>query len=510
MFADVRDIKRINRERRNLHNKRNCQKEGDQILANIGPIRNENKPVVVTTINPWSEEGSGDLLGEALFPAITPKNEVHLTGESQKETGKAVAVSNNINGNEANEKILNLSKQMHMVQKQTHLIQERCIELINNVTDDVKSYTALLDNLQDDLSSLWKRVVKVDFNAAQSQAALDVLERDWIEDRKSINNLQNGSNAILVELNEHSKRLLALEMQTTNLTLQRCQNDGETYKSHLQIQNMDLRLTQIDHRIDESLKLYENHRKSNENIFRSYRDALANIARKTHNMSGEILSLTNTETNMRLDIDKFVKQLPKDCAKEKTNGIILIEVPSLGPLEVFCDTTSDGGPWITVQRRFNGSESFFRDWAEYRNGFGDLKGEFWLGNKALHLLTRKRRMKLHIDMWDIQDRSFYAEYETFRIRSELDQYAIEISNHSGNASDALTSHVGMGFSTFDKDNDASSANCAVHHTGGWWYQHCHRADLNGRYSLGMTWYDEYSQEWLQLVRVEMKIAPNEF
>ncbi|GBM56260.1 Protein scabrous [Araneus ventricosus] len=434
MFADVRDIKRINRERRNLHNKRNCQKEGDQILANIGPIRNENKPVVVTTINPWSEEGSGDLLGEALFPAITPKNEVHLTGESQKETGKAVAVSNNINGNEANEKILNLSKQMHM----------------------------------------------------------------------------NGSNAILVELNEHSKRLLALEMQTTNLTLQRCQNDGETYKSHLQIQNMDLRLTQIDHRIDESLKLYENHRKSNENIFRSYRDALANIARKTHNMSGEILSLTNTETNMRLDIDKFVKQLPKDCAKEKTNGIILIEVPSLGPLEVFCDTTSDGGPWITVQRRFNGSESFFRDWAEYRNGFGDLKGEFWLGNKALHLLTRKRRMKLHIDMWDIQDRSFYAEYETFRIRSELDQYAIEISNHSGNASDALTSHVGMGFSTFDKDNDASSANCAVHHTGGWWYQHCHRADLNGRYSLGMTWYDEYSQEWLQLVRVEMKIAPNEF
>ncbi|GBO45556.1 hypothetical protein AVEN_213795-1 [Araneus ventricosus] len=91
------------------------RKGGDQILANIGPIRREDKPVVVSTINPWSEEGSGDLLGEALFPAITPKNEVHLTGESQKETGKAVAVSNNINGNEANEKILNLSKQMHMV-----------------------------------------------------------------------------------------------------------------------------------------------------------------------------------------------------------------------------------------------------------------------------------------------------------------------------------------------------------------------------------------------------------
>ncbi|KAF8782031.1 Protein scabrous like protein [Argiope bruennichi] len=398
---------------------------------------------------------------------------------------------------------------MHLVQKQNQRIEERCIELISNVTDDVKSYTALLENLHDDLSNLWKRVVKVDFNAAQSQAALDVLERDWIEDRKSINNLQNGSNAILVQLNEHSKRLLALEMQTTNLTLQRCQNDGETYKSHLQIQNMELRLNQIDNRIDESLKLYENHRKSNENILRSYRDALASIARRTHNMSGEISSLSNTQIGLRLDINKFVKQLPKDCAKETTNGIILIEVPLMGPLEVFCDTTPDGGPWITVQKRFNGSESFFRDWSEYRNGFGDLNAEFWIGNNPLHLLTRKRRMKLHIDMWDIQERYFYAEYQTFLIRSELDQYAIEISNHSGNASDALTSHFGMGFSTFDKDNDASSANCAVHHTGGWWYQHCHRADLNGRYSLGMTWYDEYNQEWLQLVRVEMKIAPNE-
>ncbi|PRD37733.1 UNVERIFIED_CONTAM: sca [Trichonephila clavipes] len=196
-----------------------------------------------------------------------------------------------------------------------------------------------------------------------------------------------------------------------------------------------------------------------------------------------------------------------DCSLQTESGIILIEVPSLGPMEVYCDTTPDGGPWIMIQKRFNGSESFFRDWTEYKNGFGQLSSEFWIGNEALHLLTDKRPMKLHVDMWDIQDNYLYVDYEKFRVRSEMDQYAIEVSNHSGNASDALTSHNRMGFSTFDRDNDASSANCAVHHTGGWWYQHCHRADLNGRYSLGMTWYDEFRQEWLQLVRVEIKIAP---
>lgn len=32
------------------------------------------------------------------------------------------------------------------------------------------------------------------------------------------------------------------------------------------------------------------------------------------------------------------------------------------------------------QRRQNGQTDFFRKWAEYRAGFGNLEDEFWLGN----------------------------------------------------------------------------------------------------------------------------------
>ena len=35
------------------------------------------------------------------------------------------------------------------------------------------------------------------------------------------------------------------------------------------------------------------------------------------------------------------------------------------------------------QRRFIGNVNFSRNWTEYKQGFGDLDGEFWLGELLL-------------------------------------------------------------------------------------------------------------------------------
>ena len=45
--------------------------------------------------------------------------------------------------------------------------------------------------------------------------------------------------------------------------------------------------------------------------------------------------------------------------------------------------------WTVIQRRLNGSVDFYRGWNDYKNGFGDLQSEFWLGNEKIHQLTNQ-------------------------------------------------------------------------------------------------------------------------
>ena len=59
-------------------------------------------------------------------------------------------------------------------------------------------------------------------------------------------------------------------------------------------------------------------------------------------------------------------------------------------------------------------EDFYRDWADYKRGFGNPSREFWLGNDNIHQLTKSGDKKLRVELKSFDGRTAWAEYDTFR------------------------------------------------------------------------------------------------
>ncbi len=83
------------------------------------------------------------------------------------------------------------------------------------------------------------------------------------------------------------------------------------------------------------------------------------------------------------------------------------------------------------QRRLDGSVDFYRGWEDYKHGFGNLTGEFWLGLDKIHRLTNASQNKLRVDMEDTSGNTKYAEYSSFAVTSELQKYKLSLGNYSG-------------------------------------------------------------------------------
>ena len=93
--------------------------------------------------------------------------------------------------------------------------------------------------------------------------------------------------------------------------------------------------------------------------------------------------------------------------------------------------TTDGGGWTVFQRRLDGSVDFYRDWKAYKEGFGSLSGEFWLGNDNLHRLTNANDVMLRVDLEDFEGNITYAEYKTFKVADEADKYRLTLGEYNG-------------------------------------------------------------------------------
>lgn len=155
-----------------------------------------------------------------------------------------------------------------------------------------------------------------------------------------------------------------------------------------------------------------------------------------------------------------------------------------------------------IQRRVDGSVSFDRNWRDYRDGFGDLHSEFWLGNEHIHELSAQGEYSLRVHLEDWSNKHKHALYQRFRwlqtpliaasvwsccgnrsclcvrsVEDEEHQYRLHVSGFSGTVQDSFSwYHHEQTFSTPDSGNI-----CAEISHSGWWYSQCFYANLNGFY-----------------------------
>ncbi|XP_067168776.1 angiopoietin-related protein 4 [Apteryx mantelli] len=235
------------------------------------------------------------------------------------------------------------------------------------------------------------------------------------------------------------------------------------------------------------------------------------------------LSYANQSQNASVE-SVLPQKLPENCQQlflegQQSSGVFQVQPPGSQPFKVYCDMTAEGG-WTVIQRRRDGSVDFDQLWDAYKNGFGDLHGDFWLGLEKMHHLVQEGRYNLLIELEDWEGNSQVVQF-VFSLGGESTAYTLNLLGPlSGELENAIGDFRQLPFSTRDRDHDLKAdTNCAKHLSGGWWFSTCGHANLNGKYfrsiprqrherKQGIFW-KTWKGRYYPLKSTTMKIQPTE-
>ncbi|KAF5280570.1 hypothetical protein FQR65_LT00321 [Abscondita terminalis] len=378
----------------------------------------------------------------------------------------------------------------------------------NEIDNYIKTHR--LNEIQPINSDLDGRITKLEMKQklqTESVFNLDKLHMSMLELLESVESLENKVNN---NFPEFRKEISKLENQMSERTAEFAILKEDQTNTRKSTKAIDVNVSNLRDKIDfEQTQLVElrTHLNRLQKSWNMQTSKLHDHILKAESSSID-LNATKSAIHLVQELKSFEKEyknivnkLPHDCsAVSGLNGMYLISPGDGEPIMANC---KDG--WTLIQKRYDGTVDFNRNWNEYSNGFGSATGEHWLGNRNIHYLTKNNCTKLMINLKDIYGKHWEATYDDFRVADYSSGFKMIVDKYKGNASDALDYQNGMEFSTIDNDRDISNTHCASNYEGGWWFSHCQHANLNGRYNLGLTWFDSTRNEWIAVATSEMSV-----
>jgi len=144
-------------------------------------------------------------------------------------------------------------------------------------------------------------------------------------------------------------------------------------------------------------------------------------------------------------------------------------------VDVWCDMSTDEGGWTVVVSRQRKDENldFAQTWRAYADGFGTAPGEYWLGNRYLHALTKDKPQRMRIEVLSMAGDMQFAEWSSFSVGDEASKFILELGNYAyprSTLGNVFSIYTPNRFSTKDQFNTQSARKyCDPRGHGGWWW-----------------------------------------
>ncbi|XP_064529897.1 angiopoietin-4 [Pseudopipra pipra] len=342
--------------------------------------------------------------------------------------------------------------ELRQTQNQTATVLEIGSSLLNRSAEQSRKLTDVEAQV---LNQTWR----IEMQLQENSLSTTKLEKQLLLQTNEIHKLQNRNNILEVRV---------LEMET--------KQQAELAGAHLEKEKLQQLLIRQSGTIEELEKML---------LAASANTSL--LQRQQLQLLQSVQSLVHLVSQGRA-MSPGQEQQFQDCAEVRragirTSGVYTLHIANLSePKKAYCDMETDQGGWTVIQLRANGSLSFQRSWREYKQGFGDAAGEYWLGNEAVHLLTSRVPYTLRVELQDWEGGQVYAQYGKFQLGSERQLYRLSLQDYSGTAGQQSGLALqGTQFSTRDADNDNCLCKCAQMLSGGWWFDACGLSNLNGIY-----------------------------